>query len=746
MRERRRRGWRVWGLWFAVASGVAAAQTGGIERPAEGERLRIGLVLSGGGARGTAHVGVLKALEELRVPIDAIAGTSMGAVVGGLYASGLSANEIESVMTSLDWQGAFEDRPDREDLTFRRKQEDQQFLVKLPLGLKGRRFLLPRGLVQGQKLTQTLRRLTLPVSDITDFDRLPTPFRAVATDLETGEPVILGTGDLTTAMRASLSAPGFLTPVESDGRLLVDGGLAQNLPIDVARSMNVDVLIVVDVGFPLLPRSKLRSLPVISNQMIAILIRRDSDRQRATLGSRDIQIDPALGDASSFDFSIVDRAIGVGEQAARAATPRLEALSLPPEAYERYVARRAAPRVEETPVVEFVRVEPGSERYEKPLEALFGQFEGRPFDADAVAGRVTELYGQGNVEVLDYRLVREGEDYGLALQARRNSWGPNYLRFGLELQDDFEGNSSFNASARVQLSEINALGGEWVWDFRVGESPRIATEVFLPLSYTTRWFVAPRVAFELRNVPLIEEQQRIAEYRVRSFQYGLDFGRELGNWGELRAGVQSETGASRVRLGSRDLPQGDFDASSYFFRFSYDRLDDVNFPRRGQAFFAEWRGERTDLGSDTSADLAAIDGLLARSHGRDTLVLWGSAGTRFNDDLGEVRTLYRLGGFIDLSALAPDSIAGRHFGIARLIYYRKIGRGGEGILNVPTYAGLSLEAGNVWASRDEVSWNSTRKNASLFFGLDTFIGPVYLGAGFDDDGETAYYLFLGRPF
>src|SRR2546429_2526375 len=215
----------------------------------------------------------------MRVPIDAIAGTSMGAVVGGLYASGLSARDIEKIMTSINGQDAFRDRPPREDLTLRRKQEDESFLVKFPLGVRAGRILLPKGLIQGQGLTQMLRRLTLPVARMSDFDRLAAPFRAVATDLETGDAVIIGSGDLTSAMRASLSAPGVFAPVEREGRLLVDGGIADNLPIDVARAMGVDVLIVVDVGAPLLPREKLSSAPVISNQMLAILIQRSSREQ-----------------------------------------------------------------------------------------------------------------------------------------------------------------------------------------------------------------------------------------------------------------------------------------------------------------------------------------------------------------------------------------------------------------------------------------------------------------------------------
>src|SRR6186713_987586 len=327
---------------MASASAPVAAQDAAPR--AEASRPRIGLVLSGGGARGAAHIGVLKVLEENHVPIDAIAGTSMGAVVGGLYASGLSAADIERIMTSVDWEDAFRDRPARKDLNFRRKLEDQNFLVKFPLGLKSRRFRLPRGLVQGQKLTQILRSLTLPVSQVQSFDDLAIRFRAIATDIVTGDRVVLDHGDLTTAMRASLSAPGVFSPVDSEGRMLVDGGLSSNLPVDVAREMGVDILIVVDCGFPLLERGKLDSVATVSNQMLAILIRHNTAEQRKTLKDSDVLIDPALGDFSSLDFSQHAKAMRLGEEAARGQTQRLSALSVPPEEFQRIVDARAVTR------------------------------------------------------------------------------------------------------------------------------------------------------------------------------------------------------------------------------------------------------------------------------------------------------------------------------------------------------------------------------------------------------------------
>src|SRR5215472_14190933 len=337
----------AWALSLILAACLAVPAVTGAQAspgpPPPGDahhRPRIGLVLSGGGARGTAHIGVLKVLEQMHVPIDAIAGTSMGAVVGGLYASGLSARDIEKIMTSINWQDAFRDRPPREDLDLRRKQEDETFLVKYHLGVRDGHIVVPKGLIQGQKLTETLRRLTLPVARMSDFDELPTPFRAVATDLESGDSVVMGSGDLTSAMRASLSAPGVFAPVEREGRLLVDGGVADNLPVDIARSMGVDVLIVVDVGSPLVPRQELTSAPVISNQMLSILIKRNAQAQLAALGSRDILIRPELGNASAFDFGNVARVIGVGEKAARGSAAQLQARAVSEHEIQQYELHR----------------------------------------------------------------------------------------------------------------------------------------------------------------------------------------------------------------------------------------------------------------------------------------------------------------------------------------------------------------------------------------------------------------------
>ena len=703
---------------------------------------RVGLVLSGGGARGAAHIGVLKVLEEQRIPIHAIAGTSMGAVVGGLYASGLSAAEIAALIDSDEWRAAFTEPAPRDRLSFRRKSEDQNFLVKFPLGIKSGSFRLPKALVSGQRVSQALRRVTFPVAGRTQFDQLPIPFRAVATDLETGDAVVLSGGDLVDAMRASLAAPGLFAPVEIDGRLLVDGGLANNLPVDVAQAMGVDVLIVVDVGFPLRKRDTLDSVTTISNQMLSILIRRGSDVQRARLGAGDILLSPDLGEASSFDFAIIPQATHLGESAARAALSRLSALASDVDRYDAWLAQRAAAR-QQAPQITTVRVAESAVRYQRLIE---GRFAAAALDVNGIDAAVSTLFGRGNFESVDYRVQGESADT-LEVAARRNSWGPNYVRFGLSLQDDFNGNSNYNAAARFVLADIGPLAAEWVWDAQVGVEPRIATEAHIPFGDEARWFWMPQASFELRNVPLVRSGERIAEYRLRTSEYGVDIGRELSNWGEVRAGVRRETGRARLRLGDPSLARSDeFDVREYFGRFSIDTLDDRNFPRRGHYLVTEWRGERAGLGSDRNADVLTLDWLSARSRGRDTVALWTSFGTQIDSAEDNVRSLFPLGGFLNLSGIAPETLSGRHFAIARALYYRQIGRGGEGFLNVPAYAGLSLEVGNVWDDRSDISFGSSLKQGSLFFGFDTLFGPVYIGTGFGEDTDSNFYLFLGRTF
>jgi NTE family protein len=728
------------GLQLLLMSVVAS----GAETEARASRPKIGLVLSGGGARGAAHVGVLRVLDEMRIPIDAIAGTSMGAVVGGLYASGMPSADIEKLIRSVNWQDAFQDRPPREELGFRRKQDDRNFLVRYALGVTEQGFVLPHGLIQGQKLEQVLRNVALPVVEIQRFDALPVPFRAIATDLETGQAVVMDSGDLVTAMRASMSAPAVFAPVERNGRLLVDGGLVDNLPVDVARAMGVDVLIVVDVSFPLYSREQLASPLEVTNQAFAIMIRGRTLQQRASLGTADVVIEPPLGRFASADFGRVPQALRAGEQGARAAQESLARLSLTEPEYRQYLAERS-PRSTVMPVIDFVRADAGSAQYDRLIRATMDDLVGEHLDKELLARRLSSLYALDRFESIDYSLVEDEGRTGLEIDVRRKSWGPNYVRVGLSLEDDFEGNSRYNAALRFIATELNDLDGEWLTDLQIGDHSRIFSEFYQPLSFGSRYFVSPQLNFEERSVFQLQGSKAIAEYRVRSVTGGLDFGRELSNWGEIRTGLRRGAGRSRVLIGDPLLPADEFERGGYFARFSYDKLDSVFFPRHGQQLEIEWRAERQEFGADQNFNVMSGSWLLARSFGRHTFIFSADAGTTGNA-VPTPENFFSLGGFLNLSGLQPGFLSGPHFGIARLIYYRRIGRGGQGVLDLPAYAGVSLEAGNTWMDRSEMSFGDTRKDASLFFGVDTPLGPVYLAAGFDEQGQKAFYLFLGRTF
>jgi NTE family protein len=727
----------------SLLAGAAAAE----EASAPPDRPRIGLVLSGGGARGLAHVGVLQALEEQRIPVDAIAGTSMGAVVGGLYASGKTAAEIDKFMRGIDWSAAFRDRPARDTLNFRRKQDDREFLVRFPLGIQSGNFRVPRGLIQGQRLTQTLRFETLPVASIEDFDDLPTPFRAVAADLETGERIVLEGGDLTSAMRASMSAPGVFAPVEIDGRLLVDGGVVENLPVDVAKAMGVDVVIAIDVGFQPVGRRDLTSALAVSNQAITLMMRRETLRQRGLLTANDVLIEPDLGNLQATDFVAVNRTIDIGLAATRANVDWLAPLALDETQWQQYLAARGGIETNQA-VVHFVRTDKRSERYSERIQAELGPVIGQPLDPVEMDQRLSHFYGSDNFEALDYRLVRDGVLTGIEVSARRKSWGPNFLRFGLELQDDFEGGNSFNAGVRAQVTEVNRYGAEWQTDLQVGESPRFETEFYQPIGYTSDWFVVPSLLVERQNFDIFAGDLRRATYRVDSREVQFAVGREFGSWGELRAGIVRGQGNRHLLVGDSGdpslPPRTRFDRGEMLARFSVDLLDDVYFPRHGELFTLEWNGARDGLGAAANADRVSFDWTHARSRGRNTLILSAAGGAHVSGPTDQVQDFYTLGGLFNLSGLSPDQISGPHFGIGRAIYYRKVGSGSEGLFDVPMYAGLSLELGNVWEDRGDISASSALLNGAAFLGFDTFLGPIYVAAGYGEGGNKSLYLLLGR--
>jgi NTE family protein len=491
----------------------------------------------------------------------------------------------------------------------------------------------------------------------------------------------------------------------------------------------------------------LTSALAVSNQAVTIMMQRETARQRSLLSAGDILIEPDLGNLQSTDFTATERLIGLGLAATRANAERLEKFSLDDARWQQFVAARSGTGAEQA-IVHFVRTDQRSERYENRIQAELGPVIGKPLDPKEMDERLSHFYGSDNFEALDYRLVHDGALTGIEVSARQKSWGPNYLRFGLELQDDFQGGSSFNAGVRAQMTEVNRYGAEWQTDLQVGENPLFRTEFYQPIGYSSNWFVVPRLTYELQNLDIFEGDRRLATYRVRSSDIELDFGREFGSWGEVRAGLIRGDGNRHLLVGDAedpDLPPREpYDRGELMARFSVDRLDDVYFPRHGELFTLQWNGPRESLGADSNADRISFDWTHARSYGRNTLILSAAGGAHFAGPTDQVQDWYSLGGLFDLSGLSPDQISGPQFGIARAIAYRRIGSGQEGLFDVPTYLGFSLELGNVWEQRSDASFDSALVNGSAFLGFDTFLGPVYLAAGFGEGGKRTLYLLLGR--
>lgn len=711
----------------------------------ERDRPRIGLVLGGGGARGAAHIGVLRELERLRIPIDAIAGTSMGAVVGSLYASGKTPDELEELVLSIDWVDAFVDSSRRQELSFRRKQDDAAFPVKLELGMKDGDVQLPKGLIQGQKLQLILREQLLHVSDIHDFDQLPIPFRAVASNIDTAEPYVMSSGDLALAARASMSAPGLFSPVVIDGKTLVDGGLVGNVPVSAIKDMGVDIVIAVDVEFPLYPPEQLQSALEITEQMLTILIRKETRRQLEGLEEGDILIRPDLGEYGSTNFSQIEQTIAPGAAATIAKADELSALSLAEEQYALYKAQRGVHKLDKD-VIDFVRVIDNGQLSGKVLKARLMTKAGDRIDTVQLAQDTGRLYGLNVYESVDYQVVNDGEQTGVEFETRAKSWGPNFLKFRLAIEDDFEGSTAFNLATRLTMTGMNSLGAEWRNDLQIGTEPYFESEFYQPLSFDSRYFVAPRIQLAQRNLNAFANDLSVARYRVSEAEFGVDVGRELGRWGEFRLGVIRGIGTARVRVGDPSLSNIDFEQGSIFARFSVDTLDDAQIPKGGSLANVEWVLSRRGLGGDSNYDTlqASIDKFW--SWGRDdrnTMQAGFEYATTIESD-NRVQEFFPLGGFLRLSGMERGEISGPHAGLLRLMYYRQLG-GERGFFDMPLYVGGSLEAGNAWQNRADINAGSLIVNGSLFAGVDTYVGLLFLGAGFSEAGNNSFYLFLGDP-
>jgi NTE family protein len=715
--------------FFTLAGFAQAADTA--------VRPRVALVLGGGGARGAAHIGVLEVLQNLRVPVDCVAGTSMGALVTGALASGVTPARMQKEMSRANWDDMFQDNPEFSDLSHRNRRLSQRYLPGSEMGVTAQGLQLPPGIVFGEKIKlffNTLVRADLGERQIQD---LPLPIALIATDIGTGQKVVFREGSLTQAMRASMSVPGLLAPLEYEGRKLVDGGLVDNVPIGVARSLcDADVVIAVNVGSPLLKPEEVSSLLSVSAQMVNILTEQNVAQSLATLKPGDIYIKPDLEGISAADFGKHEEAAKRGRAAAEAVADRLRELSVSEQRFVQWWAgirppRRAAPRVDEIEIVGLERVNP------EAVRRHIQQKEGEPLDTEQLNQDLLRVFGDGWYESTDYTLLSTRERNILRVLPVEKGWGPNYLRLGMKLEVDSR-TSTFDLRAAYQKTWLNRLGGELLVTGQVGSTIGAGIDFYQPLDPAQRFFVEPTAAIDRTMVPIYQDDLKFAEYDVRSQGAAVALGVNFGRLGPARVGWDQRKATATLETGIPIFPAFSESWRGWFASFDFDQLNRLYFPTAG------WSANARYFYS-TDRDFSRLDAGGQFVHSIDRNVL-GFAATYTGSPRGQLPYFdaARLGGFQRMSAFAPNQLVGDNVYYAQAKYERIIGVlpiGLRGDMRI----GLALEAARRGILYSETNLKGWQNSSTIYLGGETPLGPVYVGYGYSTSGVWNVYLFLGTP-
>jgi NTE family protein len=707
-------------------------------------RPRVGLVLGGGGARGGAHLGVLEVLEQLHVPVDCIAGTSMGALVGGAYASGVAPQDVEKLVHDTDWIGIFNDTAGRRAVNVRRKELDDRFYSGAELGVSREGLKFREGAVSGEKLKLFFNRLVR--SDLGDraIEDLPIPLSIIATDIGTGERVAMRSGNLTTAMRASMSVPGLIAPVERDGRKLVDGGLVDNLPVGEVRDLcHPDVVIAVNAGSPLLRPEQVTGILTVLGQVVNLLTAQNVAKSRASLAPGDIYIEPDLGDIGSTSFTRQLDAARIGHAAALAVADKLRRLAAPDGEYLAWQERLRSSVPHAPPVIDEVQVAPT--RFVNPETVRKGirQREGEPLDSAELARDLVREFSQGDLSSLDYSVVRSRDRTILAITPVEKSWGPDYLRFGLNLSSDFRADSRYNLRALYRRTWMNRLGAEWLVGGQIGSEQSLSSEIYQPLDLRHVFFVRPYASTSLRKVPLYFEGGRLAEYRVQENRAGAEAGANLGvnaqataGWVERRIGAVLDTGPDSFFNFTQEV--GGPTAG-----FVFDTYDQPFFPTRGMRLDASYFDAMHASGGVAPYAKGEARWGGAWSSGRWTLLGGLEGGTTFKGTL-PIGDSFALGGPRRLTGFANDQMLGGDYSLGRLEAQYRLNYSSP-LLGLTLIGGIMAEAGRMNKPFTETSLTGWQRSFSAYLAANTFLGPVYIGVADAKNGKARFYLFIGTP-
>lgn len=715
---------------LAVAS-ISGAQT---------TRPKIGLALSGGGAKGCAHVGVLRQLEKMNIPIDYIAGTSMGSVVGALYASGMSPEEIEKELTTIDWDEVLSDATAFEKLTYRRKYEATRYPSTLEVGIRDGKIVVPAGIRTGQKLSYLLATYLLPHLDQHDFSRLPIPYAAVAADLETGDPVVLASGDLAEAVRASMSIPGAFTPVDWEGKILVDGGVTMNVPVDVVRAMGADIVIAVDIASPLAGREKLNSTMGVLGQLSGFLTRKNMEAQ---LAKADVVLSPDITGYDTFDFGKAAEIVKLGDVEAIARKDLYAKYAVDPETHDAMIRKQRVPRARNV-VIDEIRVEGLHFVDERFVRGQMKTAAGESLDLAKLQKDIEWMYGWGDFIGIHAGLETTSGKSILVIRVQEKPWGPAYLRTGIGMETRYNNPGVFllfNYTRRW----LNPRGAEWRNDIEFGTDWGIATEFYQPRGYDKVGFLAPGADYRRMSLRLFEADQATGEYDVRQFTVRVDGGTQLRTAGEARLGFYQRWTDSTVEVGTAEPAELDASEGGLHGHLRLNTTNAPFFPVRGVRLEFDAIAPLDALGADSQYIATDLKSKLFSSFGRHVL----SGGLNLHETFSDDAPIYDqaiLGGLGNLGGYAYGELTGQAAALISLGYRNRVTRIPG--LSDGVYAGLVAEIGDVYESLSDVEFGDMRKSMSLYLGMDTSYGPLIVGFAKSRDKERdgQYYVQIGRSF
>ena len=749
----------LWLLLLVLASqSLLAAQP-----PSSGERQKIGLVLSGGGAKGAAHIGVLAVLEENRIPVDVITGTSMGAYVGGMYAMGLSAEEVRLRTFSADWQSGYEDRASRNDLILRRKKQSDNYQVNadIGVGIDGEFHAKP-GAFQGQGMAVLLRSLTDNLPELTSFDELAIPYRALATDITKVQPVVVDKGHLATAMQASMTVPGALKPVRWQQRLLVDGGVVNNMPVDAAQRIGAEIIIAVDLRDALFGEAELDSALNIIGQLTTYMTNSSADQQRELMKPGDIYLQPDLGFMLAPDFDKMESAYLAGRKAAMDALAELSRYQLSKADYRTYLDRKEDRRsrviASSAYYIDRIEIQNNTRSSDLALLALLDLEVGRVVANDELEAAVNRLNAQDIYARITYQIKQLDDENVLVMDISEKSWGPGYLNFKFSFEDDFANRSDFAFGAQYIYTDLTDKGGEWQFEWLLGSWKEIQTGFYFPLDYRKQYFTSLGIGWnrELRAFTLTGEQREqiglegegVIDTEYELYSGFAEIGWNIRPWSAVALGYRGLSGEVR-EVDAVDRQQ--YTSHGPYVSFAYDDLDNFYFPSRGLLFEAEigFGKSNSELNNTDSVDGDNIyyDLQLAKpfTYQRHSLLAMVKGGGSDSDELIPIY-VQDLGGLFNLSGFHRYELNGRYRALGALLYRYRLLDNNFGAFSAPVYIGGSLERGGVWDERRDIGWESSIGAASIYLGIDSPLGPLYLAYGQAEGGKSSFYLSVGSAF